>query len=140
MPDLKSLGWLSGEWFYLLIVEEPTKTALRLGENISACGVGMPRADGPQASPVKLLTPTALKPKPPAAVRLIRFLSDTLARISRCLIETSEERACLRNGLACPALPPRLEATFRFAVIVELALKRRLPTFLGGPFGGMVPI
>jgi hypothetical protein len=56
------------------------------------------------------------------------------------LIETSEERACLRNGLACPALPPRLEATFRFAVIVELALKRRLPTFLGGPFGGMVPI
>src|SRR5215212_3552652 len=74
MPDLKSLGSLSGEWFYLLIVEEPTKTALRLGENISACGVGMPRADGPQASPVRLVTPTALKPKPPAAVRLIRIL------------------------------------------------------------------
>src|SRR3954464_1220470 len=64
MPDLKSLGWLSGEWFYLLIVEEPTKTVLRLGENISACRVGMPRADGPQASPVRLVTPTALKPKP----------------------------------------------------------------------------
>src|SRR3954447_9079499 len=52
-----------------------TKTALRLGENISACGVGMPRADGPQASPVKLPTPTALKPKPPAAVRLIKNLA-----------------------------------------------------------------
>jgi len=83
MPDLKSLGWLSGEWFYLLIVEEPTKTALRLGENITACGVGMPRADGPQASPVKLLTPTALKPKPPAAVRMIRILSD-MQSISQC--------------------------------------------------------
>jgi hypothetical protein len=55
---------LRGEWFYLLIVEEPTKTALQLGENISACGVGMPRADGPQANPVKLLTPTALTSKP----------------------------------------------------------------------------
>src|SRR3954453_21535307 len=25
MPDRESLGWLSGEWFYLLIVEEPIK-------------------------------------------------------------------------------------------------------------------
>jgi hypothetical protein len=63
---------LRGAWFYLLIVEEPTKTALQLRENISACGVGVPHTDDPQASPVELLTPTTLKPKPPAAVRLIK--------------------------------------------------------------------
>jgi hypothetical protein len=41
------------------------------------------------------------------------------------------------TGLACPALPSRLEAAFRFAVIAELALKRRLAAFLGGLFGGI---
>ena len=65
MPDLKSLGLLSGEWFFLLTVEEPTKTAFQLGENISECGVGIPGTDSPRASSVKLLTPTALKPKHP---------------------------------------------------------------------------
>jgi hypothetical protein len=59
MPDRKSLGWLSGEWFYLLIGEEPIKTALQPGANRSECGAGMPRAHGPQAKVVKLLTPTA---------------------------------------------------------------------------------
>ena len=47
---------------------------------------------------------------------------------------------CLETGLACPVLPPRLEAAFRFAVVAELALQRRLPTFLGGPFRGMGPV
>ena len=67
MPDLKSLGLLSGEWFYLLTVEEPTKAALPPGKNISACGVGChgpPALASPRASPVKLLTPTALISKP----------------------------------------------------------------------------
>lgn len=36
------------------------------------------RADSSQVNPVKLLTLTALKPTPPAAVRLIRKLSYTL--------------------------------------------------------------
>ena len=34
----------------------------------------------------------------------------------------------------------RSEAAFRFAVIAELALQRRLRTFLGGPFRGIKPI
>jgi hypothetical protein len=34
----------------------------------------------------------------------------------------------------------RPEAAFLFAVVAKLALKRRLPTFLGGPFRGIKPI
>src|SRR4051812_24092776 len=40
MPNLKSLGSLSGEWFYLLIVEEPNKTALQLGGTYQHVGHG----------------------------------------------------------------------------------------------------
>ena len=47
---------------------------------------------------------------------------------------------CLKIGLARPALSSRLEAAFRFAVITELALQRRLFAFLGGPFRGIKPI
>ena len=47
---------------------------------------------------------------------------------------------CLGNGLARPGLPSRLEAAFRFAVVTELALQRRLSAFLGGPFRGIKPI
>ena len=32
------------------------------------------------------------------------------------------------------------ETAFRFAIIAELAIKRRLSGFLGGPLGGMEPI
>jgi hypothetical protein len=71
MPDLKSLGWLSGEWFYLLIVEEPIKTALQPRANRSECRVGMPRAHSPRASAVTLITPTAWTSKLPFAGRLV---------------------------------------------------------------------
>ena len=47
---------------------------------------------------------------------------------------------CPEDGLARPALPSRLEAAFRFAVITELALQRRLSAFLGGPFRGIKPV
>ena len=47
---------------------------------------------------------------------------------------------CLETGLACPVLPSRLEAAFRFAVVAELAFKRHLPAFSGGLFGGMETI
>ena len=56
---------MSGEWFYLLIGEEPIKTALQPGANGSECGASMPRAHGPRAKVVKLLTPTARMSRPP---------------------------------------------------------------------------
>ena len=49
MPDRKSLGWLSGEWFYLLIGEEPIKTALQPGRTDPNAGPAchVPTALGP---------------------------------------------------------------------------------------------
>ena len=44
---------------------------------------------------------------------------------------------CLEGGLARPGRLSRLKAAFRFSVVAELALKRRLTTFSGGPFGGI---